>query len=183
MKLIIVSLILLVTNLAAQDVEVGFRLETAGLHTTSSNGESKFAFGYLPTSVYLTAGVYPMEKLCFEGRFGRELVFDNYIGFEYELFAKYFINNYLYAVCGIAYHANEHNGGRLSFTFKNNLAMPALGIGVKPFKHFGIEAIFMKANNSSIGGDLFPISGDRYDLISQQINWAFKLGYAFSWKL
>ena len=76
-------------KLKAQDVEIGFRLEILGLQRSYTSGNS-FGYNPFPSSLQLNFAIYPIKNLAFEIRGGRIFFFDNFIGYEYGIYSKYF---------------------------------------------------------------------------------------------
>lgn len=153
MKQVIFAVIILsvLTSLKAQPIDLGFRLESQVLFTKIAHNESDSETSSLLTCGELTFGIYPIKKLLIEARFGYEpgIYFLGYKGTEYGIYAKYFLFNSLYFTGGIADHTNDGDGG---YGSSKNLVMPSLGIGVKPWKHVGIELLYQKANRQAISG-------------------------------
>src|SRR5690606_770754 len=136
----------------SQDVEVGFRFESLGLQRSYTSGKKDFGYSPLPTSLQLNFAIYPINKLALEIRGGRILFFDNFIGYEYGIYSKYFITKKYYIVAGLSGHSNEGGGGGMySGSVLNSFLMPSLGIGIKPWKNTSIELLFQKANSARIG--------------------------------
>lgn len=185
-KIIFVTLLILSSlNIMAQDVELGFRVEAQGLRRYYSNGyKAGFIFYPYLSCIQLDMAVYPAENISIEGRFGKEFLWEHYIGFEYGVYSKYFLGKDYYVTGGIAGHSNEGgNGGNSGGSSFNTLIMPAAGMGLKLGRNTALEVLFQYAGNKKIGGSWY--FGNRGEIVGvrETVEWLVKFGLAFGWKL
>ncbi|HEX2866020.1 MAG TPA: hypothetical protein VHO03_03210 [Ignavibacteriales bacterium] len=188
---LVLLLVLLSTTIKPQAVELGFRFESLGMHRSysevehgiSKNTGADFFMAPFFTTFQTNLAVYPTEKVSIEARFGREFLWDNFIGFEYGIFSKYFFNENVYATGGLALHVNDGgNGGIYSGDSRARIYMPAAGIGVNMFKFTGFELLFQYAGGKVIGYSWDGYVGD-ITTNNTEVNWLIKLNLVFGWKL
>jgi hypothetical protein len=128
--------------------------------------------------------VYPFKNLSLEARFGREFLFDEYTGFEYGLFSKYFLTDHFYFTGGVAGHSNEGGiGGISSGSTTNSLIMPAFGLGTRQWDFISFELLVQHADNKVIGGSWQYGSDEQIVASKTKVDWVVKLGLVFGWKL
>jgi hypothetical protein len=181
----IISFILLLNTIVkSQDVELGFRIESLGLYKSYSNFKTaNFTYNPFPSCFQLTLALYPVKRISIEGRFGGEFFYDDYSGAEYGIFVKYFISSPIYLTGGVAGHSNDGgSGSNYDHSFTTSIIMPAIGFGIKPFNHVGIEALFQLANKKEIASHLYFTGSDAISY-KQKVDWLVKLGFAFGWNL
>lgn len=188
---LVLLLVLLSATIKPQNVELGFRFETLGLHrsyietrhSVSRNTGSDFFMTPFFTTFQTNLAVYPNEKFSIEARFGREFLWDNFIGFDYGIFSKYFFKEDIYATGGLALHVNDGgNGGIYSGSSRARIYMPAAGIGVNIFKYTGFELLFQYAGGKVIGSSWDGAIGD-ITTDNTEVDWLIKLNLVFGWKL
>lgn len=185
-KIIFIMLLVLPSlNLVAQDVELGFRLESQSLRKYYSNGyKAGFALYPYLSCLQLDLAVYPVKNISIEGRFGREFLFENYIGLEYGVYSKYYFGESYYLTGGIAGHSNESSGGSIyGGSSLNTLIMPAAGAGLRFSRFAAVEVLFQYAGNKKIGGSWdFGRHGEVVG-VRETVEWLMKVGLVFGWKL
>lgn len=169
-----------INNIKAQVIEMGFGLETLGLHRNYTNGHKDFGYLPLTTSVQLHAAVYPIKILAIEGRVGRVLFFDHFQGNEFGIYSKLFPISKFYIIAGISGHLNSGNvEGNTSGGYKTFLRMPTVGFGIIMGKIAGLELLLQKANNNKIGWS----SENRLTYTYERVDWLMKLSIQFGWKI
>lgn len=186
---LVLLLILLSSTIKPQKVELGFRFESLGMHRSylekthgiTRNTGSDFFMAPFFTTFQTNLAIYPSKKVSIEARFGREFLWDNFIGFDYGIFSKYFFREDIYATGGLALHVNDGgNGGIYSGDARARIYMPAAGIGINIFKYTGFEVLFQYAGGKAIGHSWGGIIG--YSSTTS-VDWLIKLNLVFGWKL
>lgn len=156
LSLLLVVLLFYFQPASAQKFEAGFRFETQVLKTKNNyDNEIGAVTSLYPSCMQLAFAFYPIKNLSLEAHYGKEFglldLTDYYYGTEYGFYSKYFLKKYLYLTAGFAFHSNEekliHNGGA---RLNADLAMPAVGLGLKPWEYLGFEFLYQKANLQNI---------------------------------
>ncbi|MCU7493922.1 MAG: hypothetical protein HF314_03235 [Ignavibacteria bacterium] len=190
----VLLLILLSNTIKPQKVELGFRFETLGMHRSyketlngvSKNTGSDFFMAPFFTTFQTNIALYPSEKVSIEARFDREFLWDNFIGFDYGIFSKYFFREYAYVTGGLALHVNDGgHGGISSGSFRARIYMPSAGIGAKISRVTGFELLFQYAGSKGIGSSWYNYGYHSGDIASNitAADWLIKLNLVFGWKL
>ncbi|MGE5500180.1 MAG: hypothetical protein ACM3Q2_19065 [Syntrophothermus sp.] len=184
-KPIIIWLLLQCAIVNAQDLELGLRIESQGLNRNFSNGnKANFEYLLIPTCIQLNLSYYPFKKISIEGRFGREFFLENYTGFEYGLFTKYFFTGAFYLTGGVAGHSNEGgSGGIYEGSSNNSFIMPAIGLGFKPFNHTSFELMYQNTGNKIIGSSWQLGPNGEIIIVKEKLEWIVKLGIVLGWTL
>lgn len=164
----------------AQKFALGFRLESTGMHRNFSDGGSDFVdVFFFPSSIQLNLAYYPIENLSVEIRGGREILFDDYMGYDYGLYSKYFISDKVYFTAGMAGHSNSGSSHNLGGTYPVSFLMPAAGIGYNIWSPFGLELQLQKPDNPAIS---YSGPSSAY-IVNTKVGWMVKLSAVFGWKL
>lgn len=177
-------LFLLSGSLLAQRAQMGFRLETLGMHRTHSNAfnsDTKKELFYIPvpSALQLNVSVFPVKNLSLDARLGGVFAWLGFSGFEYGLYSKYYLWDRYYISGGIVMHHNDGHKGIFS-GMGEKYSMPAFGAGMKLTKVTNADLMFYYAGNKLLTDNYSfgtpPTTFTRFD-------WLLKLSLDFEWEV
>lgn len=163
---------LLFSNSFAQEIKLGFRIESfSALYERTDSGK-KLTLNHLPILYYVFA-IKANDKLQIDFRPGYSII-EDYGGFEFGGYLKYFPSENIYFLA--AYNAH-FMGGEAHGTHSNNettFLMPGLGIGIVAGKYSSLEFMLFIPSPKEWKYDAGITSS--FDLI-------IKIGLGFDWSI
>lgn len=168
---------------AAQSFDMGFRLETLGMHRTHSNAynsDTKKELFYIPfpSALQLNASLFPVKNLSVDARLGGVFAWLGFSGFEYGLYSKYFLDRYYFTGGIIMHHDDGHEG--IFSGMGEKFAMPAFGFGMKLTKVTNADLMFYYAGNKLLTDNFSP--GNPPTTFTH-FDWLIKLSLDFEWEV
>ncbi|MGE5432094.1 MAG: hypothetical protein ACM3QX_13515 [Syntrophomonadaceae bacterium] len=181
-RLLALLLFVLAGSALAQRAQMGFRLETLGMHRTHSNiynSDTKKELFYIPfpSALQLNTSFFPVQNLSIDARLGGVFGWLGFSGFEYGLYSKYFFLNRYFFTGGVIMHHNDGNKGIFS-GMGEKYSMLSFGAGMKLTKVTSVDLLLYKAGNKLLterfsGG----IPSDTFT----HFDWLIKLSLDFEW--
>lgn len=183
-RILALFLFLLSGSIMAQSAQMGFRLETLGMHRTHSNSfnsDTKKELFYIPvpSALQLNASFFPVNNLSLDARLGGVFGWLGFSGFEYGLYSKYFFLDRYYISGGIVMHHNDGHEGIFS-GMGEKYSMPAIGMGMKFTKVTNADLMFYYAGNKLLTDNYSPgIPSTTFT----HFDWLLKLSLDFEWEV
>jgi hypothetical protein len=178
--IIIISFIFICKNFA-QEVRLGFRAEIFGpLYEKTGFGKT-FYLNPIPPNLYFVSAIKASHNLQIDFRPGLSFI-ENYGGFEFGGYLKYFPSESIYFL--VAYNVHLMEGDAHGFHSNNatTFSMPGLGVGIITGKYSSLEfMVFIPSPKEWTHDIVFKTSG--YKEINSSFDVIFKIGFGFDWPI
>ena len=180
-KILIISLLILLKNNYAQEIRIGFRAEIfAPLYDKTEIGKT-FAPNPIPPNVYFVLAIKPANIFQLDLRSGISFV-ENYGGFEFGGYLKYFPNESIYLLAAYNLH---FMGGEAHGTHSNNettFTICGFGVGFVTGKYSSIEFLLFFPSPKEWQYDVEVEIGG-YKSITTKFIAILKIGFGFDWPI
>ena len=178
---IVISLLVLFTEVESQSLRLGLRIEPSILFMEDKN---KSVISFTPYSFYFNSIVAITNWLTIEVRPGLFLASQEFSGFELGAFAKLnILPECAYIVAGLNNHSNSVSGSNSGGSYAKRILFKGIGIGFQKDSKLNFDLMYYWTNDKEYGYSRRTDSSGLTESYSKMINGILKIGFSLSWNI